>query len=143
MLNENVLKVLESSIWDLATCADGEPNVVPVAFKFVTDNVKLAVSDVFLETTLNNIKANNRRIAISVYDAKSLEGYQIKGTAKYITDGKIVDTFKEMVEKTFNSAVTAKGALIITSEKVIVTTPGADNKKFSCEFKTLHSFFIP
>lgn len=125
MLNENVLKVLESSTWDLATCADGEPNVVPVAFKFVTDNGKLAVSDVFLETTLNNIKANNRRIAISVYD------------------GKIVDTFKEMVEKTFNSAVTAKGALIITSEKVIVTTPGADNKKFSCEFKTLHSFFIP
>lgn len=111
MLNENVLKVLESSIWDLATCADGEPNVVPVAFKFVTDNGKLAVGDVFLETTLNNIKANNGRIAISVYD------------------GKIVDTFKEMVEKTFNSTVTAKGALIITPEKVIVTTPGADNKK--------------
>ncbi len=31
MLNENVTKVLETSMWDLATCADGEPNVVPVA----------------------------------------------------------------------------------------------------------------
>ena len=28
-----------------------------------------------------------------------------------------------------NVAATAKGALIITPEKVIVTTPGADNKK--------------
>ena len=29
----------------------------------------------------------------------------------------------------YNGAATAKGALIITPEKVIVTTPGADNKK--------------
>ena len=33
-----------------------------------------------------------------------------------------------MVEKMFNGAATAKGALIINPEKVIVTTPGADNK---------------
>lgn len=44
---------------DLATCADGEPNVVPVAFKDVTEDGKLVVGDVFLETTLNNIKAND------------------------------------------------------------------------------------
>ena len=67
-------------MWDLATCADGEPNVVPVAFKDVTE-------------------------------------------------GAVVDTFKAMVEKMFNGAATAKGALVITPEKVIVTTPGADNKK--------------
>ncbi|MGN9018851.1 hypothetical protein ACTNBM_07675 [Lachnospiraceae bacterium HCP1S3_C3] len=35
----------------------------------------------FLETTLNNIKANDVKIAISVYDAQNLEGYQIKGNA--------------------------------------------------------------
>ena len=129
MLNENVLNLLKASMWDLATCADGEPNVVPVAFKDVTDDGKLLVGDVFLETTLNNIKANGGRIAISVYDAQNLEGYQIKGTAEYVTEGQIVDTFKAMVEKMFNGAATAKGALVITPDKVIVTTPGADNKK--------------
>lgn len=129
MMNENVLALLKASMWDLATCADGEPNVVPVAFKDVTDDGKLLVGDVFLETTLNNIKANGGRIAISVYDAQNLEGYQIKGTAEYVTEGQVVDTFKTMVEKMFNGAATAKGALIITPEKVIVTTPGADNKK--------------
>jgi predicted pyridoxine 5'-phosphate oxidase superfamily flavin-nucleotide-binding protein len=129
MLNEDVKKILESSMWDLATCADGEPNVVPVAFKTVTEDGKLAVGDVFLETTLKNLKADNGKIAISVYDAKTLEGYQIKGTAEYVKEGAIVDAFKKMVEDMFNGAATAKGALLITPEKVIVTTPGADNKK--------------
>ena len=129
MLNENVKKLLAESMWDLATCADGEPNVVPVAFKDVTEDGKLVVGDVFLETTLNNLKADGGKIAISVYDPKSLEGYQVKGTAEYVTEGTIVDTFKAMVEKMFNGAATAKGALIITPEKVIVTTPGAENKK--------------
>ena len=129
MLNESVVKLLKEGMWDLATCADGEPNVVPVAFKDVTEDGKLVVGDVFLETTLNNIKANDGKIAISVYVAQNLEGYQIKGTAQYVTEGEIVDTFKAMVEEMFNGAATAKGALIITPEKVIVTTPGADNKK--------------
>lgn len=129
MLNENVKKLLAESMWDIATCADNEPNVVPVAFKDVTEDGKLVVGDVFLETTLNNLKANGGRVAISAYNAKSLEGYQIKGTAEYVTEGSVVDTFKAMVEKMFGGATTAKGALIITPVKVIVTTPGADNKK--------------
>ena len=129
MLNESVIKLLKNGMWDLATCANGEPNVVPVAFKDITDDGKLVVGDVFLETTLNNLKANDGKIAISVYDAQSLEGYQIKGTAEYVTDGTIVDTFKAMVEKMFNGAATAKGALIINPSKVIVTMPGAENKK--------------
>ena len=129
MLNENVKKVLAESMWDLATCAGNESNVVPVAFKDVTADGKLVVGDVFLETTLKNLQANGGKIAISAYVAKSFEGYQIKGIAEYVTEGEVVTTFKNMVEKMFNGAATAKGALIITPEKVIVTTPGADNKK--------------
>lgn len=129
-MNENVTKILNSSMWDLATCdANGEPNVVPVAFKRVTDDGKLLVGDVFLGTTLENLKANGGRIALSAYDGQALQGYQIKGTAEHITEGPIVDEFKAVVEKMFNGAATAKGALIITPSKVIVTTPGADNKK--------------
>ena len=39
MLNESVIKVLKNGMWDLATCANGEPNVVPVAFKDVTEDI--------------------------------------------------------------------------------------------------------
>ena len=129
MLNQAVVEVLKNEMWDLATCANGNPNVVPVAFKDVTEDGKLVVADVFLETTLKNLTANDGKIAISVYNSQTLEGYQIKGKAEYITEGTVVDTFKAMVEKMFQGAATAKGALVITPENIIVTTPGADNKK--------------
>ena len=110
-MNESVQKLLKESMWDLATCANGEPNVVPVAFKDVLPDGRLAVGDVFLETTLKNLAAGNGKIAISVYDAKSLEGYQIKGKAEYVTEGAVVETFKKIVEQMFNGGATAKGAL--------------------------------
>lgn len=128
MFNDSVINVLKNNMWDLATTANDEVNVVPVAFKDITSDGKLIVGDVFLETTLKNIKTNNK-IAISVYDAKTLVGYQIKGTCEYLTDGEIVNNFKNMVEQMFNGGATAKGALVITPNKVIVTTPGTDNKK--------------
>ena len=128
-LNENVIKALKENMWDLATCLDGIPNVVPVAFKTVTPEGKLAVGDVFLDTTLWNLKENGGRIAVSAYNANTLEGYQIKGIAEYITEGALVDNFKLLVESMFKGAATAKGALLITPEEVIVTTPNSDNKK--------------
>lgn len=126
-MNENVRKLLKEQMWYLATY-DQEPNAVPVAFKDVTDDGKLLVGDVFLETTLRNIEKNGK-IAVSASNGSTLEGYQIKGTARYVTEGPVVDTFKKLVEEMFKGAATAKGALIITPERVIVTTPGADNKK--------------
>lgn len=129
MLKDNVITLLNNSMWDLATCANGEPNVVPVAFKEVTDDGKLLIGDVFLETTLKNLAANDGKIAISVYDAETLTGYQIKGTADYLSSGAIVDQFKQAVENMFHGAISAKGALVVTPERVIVTTPGPDNKK--------------
>ena len=129
MLNENVIKLLKENMWDLATCSAGVPNVVPVALKDVTDDGKLVVGDVFLDTTLRNLAANGGRIAIFVYDAKTLEGYQLRGAAEHVSDGPVVAMFKAMVEQMFQGAATAKGALVITPETVIVTTPGAGNKK--------------
>ena len=108
MLNENVKKLLKENMWDLATCSAGVPNAVPVAFKDVTDDGKLVVGDVFLDTTLRNLAANDGRIAISVYDAKTLGGYQIRGTAEHVADGPVVATFKAMVEQMFQGAATAR-----------------------------------
>ncbi len=126
-MNEKVVRILKNQIWYLATCSD-EPNAVPVAFKDVTDDGKLVVGDVFLETTLNNIKTNGK-IAVSACDSATMEGCQIKGTVQYVTDEPVVETFQKLVSDLFHGTMTAKGALIITPEKVIVTTPGPDNKK--------------
>ena len=128
-MNENVKELLENHMWDLATCLDNKPNVVPVAFKEVTEDGKLVIGDVFLDTTLKNIAGNNGSIAISVYDDKKLEGYQIKGTASYTTSGVLVDKYKKIVEDMFHGAATCKGILTVTPETIIVTTPGPENKK--------------
>ena len=126
-INENVKRIFNEQMWYLATYST-EPNAVPVAFKDITDDGQLVVGDVFLETTLNNIQSNGK-IAVSASDSATMEGYQIKGTAIYLTEGTIVDAFKKMVSEMFNGKITAKGELVITPEKIIVTSPGADNKK--------------
>ena len=93
-MNEQVKKILENNLWEAATvCGKGFPNVVPVGFKAVLDDGKLAIGDVFLKQTLENIEANHR-IAISAFDPKTTEGYQIKGRADYVTDGPVVEKFK-------------------------------------------------
>lgn len=126
-MNENAKKILKEQLWYVATFSD-EPNVVPVGFKDVTDDGLLIIGDVFLDTTLSNI-AKNGRAAVAATDPASSEGYQVKGTAMYITDGPIVDGFKKKVSELFHGAISAKGALVITPERTITTTPGKDNKK--------------
>ena len=64
-MNENVKQLLEKSLWDIATMGD-EPNVVPVAFKAVSEDGKLLVGDVFMDTTVKNVTANGK-VAVSVY----------------------------------------------------------------------------
>ena len=143
MLNENVKKLLKENMWDLATCSASVPNVVPVALKDVTDDGKLVVGDVFLGTMLRNLAANGGRIAISVYDAKTLEGYQIRGAAEHVSDGPVVAMFKAMVEQMFQGTATAKGALVITPETVIVTTPAPRTRKFCNGARALSIAFHP
>lgn len=58
------------------------------------------------------------------HDIEKLTEEQLEGMLTFV-----VNMLKAMVEKMFNGAATVKEALIITPEKVIVTTPGADNKK--------------
>jgi len=125
-MNEAVVTLLKEQLWTLATYSD-QPNAVPVAFKDVTEDGKLVVGDVFLKTTLANLRGNGK-IAVSAYDAATMEGYQIKGTAEYVTEGPVVEAFQALVSDMFHGAATAKGALVITPETVIVTTPGPDNK---------------
>ena len=75
-MNEAVKKVLEENIWYIATY-DEEPNVVPVGFKSVSDDGKLNIAAVLLETTMNNIRKNGK-IAIAACDMTTMEAYQIR-----------------------------------------------------------------
>ena len=61
MINEDVRAILANGMWDLATCANDEPNVIPVAFKDVTDDGKLTIADgtsfsVTVKMTVNAVR---------------------------------------------------------------------------------------
>ena len=77
---------------------------------------------------------NNVSESYVVRSEKFMRGVEIMeqmvpGMQEKILSGQFKVRDADMVEQMFNGGATAKGALIITPEKVIVTTPGADNKK--------------
>lgn len=67
MLNDYVRKVLENSMPDWMESQ--------MLFQWLLRVFLILIKDIFLETTLKNVLENNGEIAISAYDASSLEGY--------------------------------------------------------------------
>ena len=128
MMDEKIVNLLKNQLWYLATCDGGEPNAVPVGFKKVAEDGTLLVGDVFFKVTLKNLLVN-ANVSISACDAASGEGYQVKGTAEYFTEGPVFDEIKALGEELFHGKLAPKGAVRVTPRKAIVTTPGPDNNK--------------
>lgn len=127
MLPDSVRKVFAENLWYLATCGD-EPNVVPVGFKCVCGDGRLAIGAVLLETTLENIRANGM-IAVSAANPLTGEAYQIKGTAELVTAGEAYEHYRRLTEDTFQGAMSLKCAVIVTPRKLINCAPNAQNKE--------------
>lgn len=126
---ENVQKLLnDQGIWYIATCKDHTPNAVPVAFKQILPDGRLAVADVFMQITKANVEANDK-VSVSACDASTMEGYQVKGSAEYLADGPIVDQFKAVVEGATKGGLHAKGVVVITPEVIINTSVGPNNNQ--------------
>lgn len=127
MIPDNVKKLFREQLWYIATYGY-EPNVVPVGFKCVCDDGRLAIGAVLLDTTLENLKANGK-IAVSCADPLTGEAYQIKGTAELVTEGEAYDHYQNLTEETFKDAMSLKCAVIITPEKLINCSPNEHNKE--------------
>lgn len=127
MIPENIRKFLNENLWYIATFGQ-ELNIVPVGFKYVCDDGRLAIGAVLLETTLENIRANGK-IAVSCANPLTGEAYQIKGTAELVTEGEAYDHYQKLTEDTFKGAMSLKCAIIITPEKLINCSPNEHNKE--------------
>lgn len=104
----------------LATISSEYPHVVPVSTVKVIDN-KILLVNYFLGTTLKNIQANPR---VSLACWKGLEGYQIKATVEYVTEGDYVTMIKEWVAEILPTR-TVKGVLILTPVEIYDVTATA------------------
>jgi predicted pyridoxine 5'-phosphate oxidase superfamily flavin-nucleotide-binding protein len=120
----------------IATCTkDGIPNVVPIHFVKILSDDEIMMADVFMKKTYENIQ-HNPVMAISVWDwdAKPRKGYQLKGTPRIETSGKIYDMAVEMV-KAEKPDLTAKSAVVVKITDIFVTSPGPDAGKNVEEIK--------
>lgn len=66
------------------------------------------------------MKANDGKIAVTAYDAKMLESYQIKGTTEYITEGAIVDTFKKQERTVIHFALSSSSFSTMTDKPLAI-----------------------
>ena len=92
-----LLKMLkEKHVAALATVGpDGVPNVSPKGFTYLDDET-LAYVDIYSARTLDNIRANPR-VAVAIWDNKTVSGFQVKGRARIHGPGD--PTYEEIVAR--------------------------------------------
>ena len=100
MLSKELIGLMEKKEFvSVATCDfKGRPNAVPkFVLKVEADRVYLV--DYTIGTSLKNLKINPR-ISMSLIDTRTLKGYQINGSVKIMTRGKLYDKMcDEMTDK--------------------------------------------
>ena len=119
--NEVVTFLSKNDVWVLSTC-DVTPNACPMYFKKIDKQGNLVLFDVFMKKGLENLAKNNK-VAVTVFNVWTLQGYQLKGTAAYSTDPVLV---AEGNKQTRKMNLPTKGAVIVSVEEVFVQTPGPD-----------------
>ena len=67
--------------WVATASRNGEPNVTPKGSLKILDQFHILFADLFSLKTRKNILENNQ-VAVTVVDAPTATGYQIKGTAE-------------------------------------------------------------
>jgi predicted pyridoxine 5'-phosphate oxidase superfamily flavin-nucleotide-binding protein len=81
--------------WVATASRDGEPNVTPKGTLKLMDENHVLFGDLFSLKTRKNLLENNK-VAVTVVDAATAEGYHIKGTAEVVTSGPLFeDTSRE------------------------------------------------
>lgn len=111
--------------WVIGTTGE-YPHAIAVNFKHVTEDGKLAVADVFMRESIENIQKTGKA-SVMVFEPTSLISYEVKGTAAYLTEGELVEQYKAIVSTAFQGAMTAKGVVLITPAEAVNLTPGPDN----------------
>lgn len=110
-------EVIESNVLSVATVSeDNKPHCIAVVYAKVVDD-KIIITDNYMAETVKNI-TQRPSISIAVYTRtweKKCWGYEIRGTAKYFSEGKWRD-FVKTIDGNKNEP--AKGAIVITVEKI-------------------------
>jgi uncharacterized protein len=81
--------------WVATASKSGEPNATPKGSVKVLDDQHVIFADLFSLKTRQNLQ-ENPQVAVTVIDAATAKGYQIKGRAEMLTSGPV---FEEMAKQ--------------------------------------------
>jgi len=127
-----VLEFLQAQpMWNLATCGNDYPNVIPLRYHNVMEDGKLITCVVFTSQSIENIRINNK-VCISAFSIANghPEGYKIYGTAEFHADGPYAEKAMEVCAPVAEEGFVPKGgAIVIAIDKITVASPGPDNNK--------------
>lgn len=135
--------------WALATVSkEGIPNVIPIGNGKVLSENEILLTDNFMGKTIENIKANPDKVAVSAWDWDTVQGYQFKGMARIETSGEVFEEAVHMAKSRAKARMTLldaprakaelvsrtpriepKAAVVITVKSIYITTPGPDAGK--------------
>jgi uncharacterized protein len=114
--------------WVATTSRDGEPNVTPKGTLKLLDDSHVAFADLFSLKTRKNLLENNK-VAVTVVDATTAKGYQIKGTAEVVDSGKLYDTTSQQVKESKKGLPPVHHVVKITVEAVFDQSVGPEAGK--------------
>lgn len=111
----------EAPLCYLATCRDGEPNVVPVGFKWISAD-GLLMADLFFGRTRTNLESSPR-VAVSVGLLNPKRGFQIKATARVHHDGPVFERVCHLLRAAGVDA-SPSAAIEVPFEEIYALDPG-------------------
>ena len=83
--------------WVATATSDGVPNVTPKGSVRVLDDQHVIFADLFSLKTRENLE-KNPSVAVTVIDAATHKGYQIKGKAELVSSGPLYDQMSKQLK---------------------------------------------
>ena len=109
--------------WVATASRDGEPNVTPKGTLKLLDENHVLFADLFSLKTKKNIE-ENKKVAVTVIDAATAKGYQLKGTAEVISSGPLFESTAQQLKASNKALPPVQQVVKITVESVFDQSVG-------------------
>ena len=114
--------------WVATATREGVPNVTPKGSLKLLDEHHVLFADLFSLKTRKNLLENSK-IAVTVADAATAKGYQLKGTAEIVTSGPLFEDISKQLKESPKGLPLLHYVVKITVEAVFDQSVGPDAGK--------------
>ena len=114
--------------WVATASRDGVPNVTPKGSLKLMDENHVLFADLFSLKTRKNLLENSK-VAVTVVDAATAKGYQLKGIAEIITSGPLFEDASKQLKEAPRALPPLHHVVKITVEAVFDQSVGPEAGK--------------